>query len=70
MPKTYTMMVKKKKNLKKKKNTKKEWKFVKHKRKERVKQKKKVTQNIPEYMVASYFLFPCFQSWVVLKFER
>ena len=33
MPKTYTMMVKKKKkNLKKKKITKKEWKFVKHKK--------------------------------------
>ena len=35
-----------------------------------VSQKKKVTQNIPEYMVAFYFLFPCFQSWVLLKFER
>ena len=61
----------KKKILKKKKNTKKEWKFVKHKKERReLKKKKKVTQNVPEYMVAFYFLFPCFQSWVLLKFER
>ena len=40
MPKTYTMMVKKK-NLKKKKNTKKEWKFVKHKKERRELNKKK-----------------------------
>lgn len=35
-----------------------------------VSQKKKVTQNEPEYMVAFSLLFPCFQSWVLLKFER
>ena len=42
---------------------------MKHKKERRELNKKKVTQNIPEYMVASYFLFPCFQSWVVLKFD-
>ena len=34
-----------------------------------VSQKKKVTQNVLENMVAFYFRFPCFQSWVLLKFE-
>ena len=54
MPKTYTMMVKKK-FLKRKKNTKKEWKFVKHKRKERVKQKKK--SNPEHTRIYGCFLF-------------
>ena len=41
---------------------------MKHKKERReLNKKKKVTQNVPKYMVAFYFLFPCFQSWVLLK---
>ena len=55
MPKTYTMMVKKK-FLKRKKNTKKEWKFVKHKKERRELNKKKKSN--PEHTrVYGCFLF-------------